>query len=160
MREKSNTSRVRNAAILALALASALPASGPVALVDPGKAAAVSPVEPKEQSAPSGMILYFERDACPPGWAMANIARGRMIVSTTRANEVGVTVNEPMSDRQPPRHAHRYTARFRLANKSISAANGGGNNRGARAGTYSISANTGSSFGDIPWRQMLVCREQ
>ena len=160
MTTKQRTRRATKAAVLALALAAALPADAPVDLVDPGQAAAFSPLEVKEQSAPSGMILYFEREACPPGWTLANIARGRMIVSTVRRNEVGVTENDPMSDRRAPVHSHRYTASFRLPSKSITAANGGSNDRGALAGARRTTSATGNSQGDLPWRQMLVCQEQ
>lgn len=150
----------RAAAVWALALLAAIPSHSADALIDPGRAAAVSPVQPKEQSAPAGMILYFEREGCPPGWTLANIARGRVIVSTANRNEVGVTVNEPMNNRTAPTHSHPYTVSLGLASKSISAANGGSNTSGAKAQTVRLNASTQPSDGGLPWRQMMICREQ
>ena len=105
---------------------------------------------------PSGFTTFFDTANCPSGWNELSVAKGRLIVSTTSSSDVGITVNNPLEDREDRVHQHYFETDISLTVKSISA-DGCCNSQGACAGDYKVLGNTTSSTSGLPFVQLILC---
>jgi hypothetical protein len=137
-----------------------MPRSSPLALLALAAASAASPA-PAADTSPQGMVAFFMTDTggCPEGWRAPDLARGRTFVGTDSTANLGVTVNDPMHDRQSPQHRHALVLKYHLKSKNISAEDGR-EHQGAAAGTQSFDAET--SFAESGWGfiQLVACEKQ
>src|SRR4051812_10927093 len=74
--------------------------------------------------APKGAVAFFAGTSCPPGWVPAADAQGRLLAGVTEAEAVGVTVGDPLGDREDRAHQHAWSGDVTLPYKSVSAADG------------------------------------
>lgn len=115
---------------------------------------------PPGDGAPSGLVAFVAGSTCPPGWAPAVEAQGRLIVGAhpdEAASAVGSTVGSALSDQENRVHPHGATASVTLAAKSISGANGG-NDDGAGSQTYAFAADVKAGPSKLPFLQLLACK--
>lgn len=55
---------------------------------------------------PPGAIMFFDLDACPPGWSALDAARGRTLVGVPSGGARGGTVGIPYADLESRAHLH------------------------------------------------------
>jgi hypothetical protein len=141
------------AGVLAAALLGArlmTPASG-------SPAAAPSPPAAPADDAPRGMVAFVEGAACPPGWAPAALAAGRLLVGTDEATAVGHAVGTPFDAVEDRGHPHALSAAtVALPYKSISAADGG-NQSGAASGAQALTGAVEAAPSGLPFIQLTAC---
>ena len=109
-----------------------------------------------EAALPVGFTTFFNRRSCPDGWRELDEVKGRVIVSVTDHSSVGVTVNQPLGDRQDVTHRHNWGTSVSIATKEI-AAIASGDNAGAAKGSYPITATSQEGTSGYPFTQMLLC---
>lgn len=116
---------------------------------------------PGDDGVAPGTVAFFgsETAACPDGWAPAEYAMGRLVVSVVEEPLVGRQVGEPLADQEDRTHEHAYFAAINLAYKSVSAADGG-NNEGAKAQLYPVEGTTEPAASGLPFIQLLVCEKK
>jgi hypothetical protein len=121
-------------------------------------AAAFAPtrVVPADE-APRAMVAFVNGPACPPGWAPATIAAGRLLVGTDEPTAIGHAVGEPFAAEEDRTHTHALDgATIDLPYKSISAADGS-NNNGAAAGAQQLTGTVASATSGLPYIQLTAC---
>ncbi len=106
--------------------------------------------------APSGMVAFVSGGVCPPGWEHLYELEGRVLVGTVDIAEIGETVGTAYTDREERQHHHDYTGAIELPQKSVAGANGG-NQSGAKWGSYSVMGTTSESESGLPFVQMEGC---
>ncbi|MEZ5399365.1 MAG: hypothetical protein R2729_06820 [Bryobacteraceae bacterium] len=114
----------------------------------------------KAAAVPPRMVsFFFGRASCPDGWEPASNAHGRVIVGTVTGGNVAITVGTAMRDSSPT-HEHRMSFSVSLASKTISAANGGGNDNkgGAARGARTGSGTARPASSGLPFYRALACR--
>jgi hypothetical protein len=105
-----------------------------------------------------GTVAFFTGTACPPGWATADYATGRLAVGVTDGAAVRLVVGAPLNDQEDRVHAHHFSGNATLSAKSIAAADGS-NNQGAAAMTYALDGSAAGASG-LPFIQLLACEKQ
>ncbi len=111
---------------------------------------------PVADTAPPGIVLFASDDTCPVGWSPLDIARGRLIVAAATGGDVGVTVGNPLGDREDRSHRHNVRLQLTLAQKNIAAANGP-NQDGAAPGLHDATFLSAPATSRLPFRQLLAC---
>jgi hypothetical protein len=107
--------------------------------------------------APRSMVAFVNGASCPPGWAPATIAAGRLLVGTDEATAIGHVVGEPFAALEDRMHTHALDgATIDLPYKSISAADGG-NNNGAAAGAQALTGTVEDATSGLPYIQLTAC---
>ena len=121
----------------------------------PPPAPAPAPAAPGIE-APRGMVAFFDGN-CPPGWAVATVVAGRLLVGTDRADTVGRVVGEPLAAEEDRAHDHGLSAAtISLPSKAIAAADGG-NNNGAAAGAQPLIGTVEAAPSGLPFVQLTTC---
>ena len=54
----------------------------------------------------AGFATYFRSTACPKGWSPLPEAEGRLIVSVADASVSGLTLGDPLADKEDRTHTH------------------------------------------------------
>ena len=108
---------------------------------------------------PRGFSAFFDADACPSGWGQLNVVDGRIIVSTSTLENVGITVNTPLGDQEDRTHQHSFETSVHVPHRDV-AAIGCCNNQGAAHGDYAVNNNTVTSTSGYPFTQLLLCTYQ
>ncbi len=106
------------------------------------------------------MVAFVAGSTCPPGWAPAVEAQGRLVVGAhpeEAASAVGSTVGSALADQENRVHAHAASASVTLDSKSISGA-GGSNDDGAHAQAYVFAADVKPRESKLPFLQLLACK--
>lgn len=114
---------------------------------------------PSAPSAPSGTVAFFDTTQCPTGWSVDTASQGRLLVATVTAADVGLTVNEPLSNKEDRTHDHKYSTTVHVPSKNISAFSSPANNQGAKQGNYGVQGTTQKATSELPFTQVLVCRK-
>jgi hypothetical protein len=113
-----------------------------------------------QDTSPSGMVAFFMASACPAGWSLATSVQGRLIVGVTNAQDVGLTLGSALADQTPPTHQHTFKGTATIHHKSISGSGGGGNDQGAKKGTYTTdSIKTAAAPSSLPFVQLVACQK-
>ena len=118
-------------------------------------------------TSPSGMMAFFMATAaaCPPGWTVATMAQGRLIVGVTNGSAVGVQVGTALTSESStgqtaaPTHQHGYSGSVSISRRDI-VADHRADSQGAQNGTYSLSGFTGAGTSNLPLMQLVVCQKQ
>lgn len=115
--------------------------------------ASVVPVD----EAPRGMVAFVNGPSCPPGWAPATIAAGRLLVGTDETTAIGHVIGEPFAALEDRMHTHALDgATIDLPYKSISAADGS-NANGAAAGAQQLTGTVDDATSGLPYIQLTAC---
>ncbi len=116
-----------------------------------------TPAPTPADDVPRGMVAFVDGAACPPGWAPATLAAGRLLVGTDQAGTVGHVVGTPLAALEDRGHGHGLTgANLALPYKSISAADGG-NQAGAASGPQPLAGTVEDSASGLPFAQLTAC---
>jgi hypothetical protein len=108
---------------------------------------------------PKGAMAFFATGPCPDGWIAAGYAEGRLVLAINDGIPVGLSVGQPLGDREDRTHAHAFTAGVTLDYRSISAADGG-NNNGAAAQMYGMSGTSSAVSTGLPFFQLPACEKR
>lgn len=55
---------------------------------------------------PAGAVMFFDLDACPPGWSALAEAQGRLLAGAPAGGTVGLAVGTALADGENRAHAH------------------------------------------------------
>lgn len=106
---------------------------------------------------PRGMVAFVDGPSCPPGWQIATIATGRLMVGTDQPVLVGRSVGAPLTDREDRRHTHGMAAAaIGLPERAIAAADGG-NHNGAASGVQPLTGTVAPASSGLPFVQLTAC---
>lgn len=111
---------------------------------------------PADDGVPSGTVAFFSGGTCPPGWTPATEVQGRLVLGAPGDGAVGVTVGDPLADREDRGHQHAYSGSVQTADKAIAAADGS-NNSGAQAQSYTVTGTTEAQPSGLPFVQAQAC---
>jgi len=129
---------------------------------------AVGQIRADDDQTPNGMVAFFMTSGagCPPGWAVATAAQGRLLLGVTDGDSVGASVGTPLAAQTAPLHVHSYQTAVTLDEKKIAAIHCC-NNQGAKNGDYTVPDNapgtTNGGVGEtsnLPFIQLVACQKQ
>jgi hypothetical protein len=119
-----------------------------------------SPAKSGAAPVPTGLLVFFEGDACPVGWAPAQATGGRHLVGLPDGGAVGATFGgAPLSSAELRSHTHSASGKLTTTPHGIALASGAGASGYAKDGTYDYSATTSTGAADMPYLQLLQCRK-
>ena len=67
---------------------------------------------------PARILAFHDADACPSTWSKHVPAEGRLLVGTTTASEVGITVGNALAAVELPTHSHDFLIDANIPNHS------------------------------------------
>lgn len=106
---------------------------------------------------PAGFSTFFvSPTGCPDGWYTPAEMTGRLIVSVTDGSISGLTVNNPLGDREDRAHTHSYAGNLGLPSKHI-AADSCCDTQGGSAGNHSYTGTTHNGTSGVPLTQLYFC---
>lgn len=150
-----NGKRLRRAVVTAV---SALGLGAGLWIMGARSASGEPPAGPPDDGVPPGTVAFFAGGKCPDGWKEAEDARGRLVAGVIKGDHAGVTVGEPLGDREERAHQHGYAGQVTIADKAIAAADGA-NQSGAAAKTYDIQGTTTKDVSGLPFVQVMACEK-
>jgi hypothetical protein len=108
--------------------------------------------------APTGAVSFFQRLACPDGWAAYDAADGRAILPAMDPAAAGASQGTPLAPGEDRGHTHDAQASFHVDDFSFTDFSGG-NGGVASSGDKAASFTTGAASGGLPYTRLLVCKK-
>jgi hypothetical protein len=121
-----------------------------------------------EDPYPMGALAFFDAQSCPAGWQTATDAAGFFLVPFAPPippQQIGATVNNPLSSGEDRTHTHTFSSSISLTNMSYAGVAGCVSWLGlcdkqtSASGTMTFSGTTGASSSGVPYQQLLLCRK-
>lgn len=107
---------------------------------------------------PLGAVSFFQRLACPDGWAAYDAADGRAILPAADPAAAGASSGTKLAPGEDRGHTHDAEATFSIADFSFTDFSGG-NDGVASSGDRSAKFTTDVASAGLPYMRLLVCKK-
>lgn len=110
---------------------------------------------------PSGMLMFFDANTCPEGWARATSTQGRLLVGLPAEAPADVSFGgESLPAGEPRTHTHSSPIALATTPHGIALASGCCGDGYAKDGSYMSLVDTSESEAALPMLQLLQCQKE